>query len=123
MRPPRLIEERNGQLGDLPGVVSGVLTALGEFDDAATPDVRILLNLADLSSVPMDVVEHEALAQCHVAQGVLLRTEPAENRVKQDAAGYCEIRATRVEPLDPLAYDWPANLRRAARAIAGALPE
>jgi zinc transport system substrate-binding protein len=29
----------------------------------------------------------------------------------------------RVEPLDPLAYDWPANLRRAARAIAGALPE
>jgi zinc transport system substrate-binding protein len=29
----------------------------------------------------------------------------------------------RVEPLDPLAYDWPANLRRAARAIAGALPQ
>lgn len=24
----------------------------------------------------------------------------------------------RVEPLDPLAYDWPANLRRAARALA-----
>jgi zinc transport system substrate-binding protein len=25
----------------------------------------------------------------------------------------------RVETLDPLAYDWPANLRRVARAVAG----
>lgn len=29
----------------------------------------------------------------------------------------------RVETLDPLAYDWPANLRRAAPALAEALPE
>ncbi len=29
----------------------------------------------------------------------------------------------RVEPLDPLAYDWPANLRRAARALAEGIPK
>ncbi len=62
MHRARLVEQGRRQPRDLLGVLRPVAAALGELDNAPTPDVRIPIGLRDLLAMPGDVVEDDALA-------------------------------------------------------------
>src|SRR3990172_6894492 len=92
-----LIENAQREPRDLVGVLGPVAAALAELHDAAAPHVRVALDLADLRAVAMDVVEHQPLAQRHVAEREALGAKSAQDRVEQDRPGDREVRAARVE--------------------------
>jgi hypothetical protein len=103
----RAIEQREGELGDVVGVIGPVTAAFGQLDDAAPPDVRIAIGLRDLLAMFRDVVEHQTFAKRQIAQADFARIESPQNRVEQNRAGDSQIRAARIEPrhLQPL-FQW-----------------
>jgi len=101
MHGPSLIEQRQGEPGDLLGVFGKVVTALGQLDDASPADVRVAVHLGDLLAVALDVVEHQTLAQRQIAQREFRRPESAHDRVEQDGARDGEVGPARLEPRHP----------------------
>ena len=95
---PRLVEDREGDLGDLSPVLGPVAAALAKLDDAAAADVGIVLDLLDPRGVAVNVVEDQAFTQREIAQRQVLGADALENRVEQDRAGDRDIGATRSRP-------------------------
>ncbi len=101
---PRLVEDVQRKLGDLPGVLGPVPAALAQLDDAAAPHVRVAVDLADPRAVALDVVEDETFAEGEVAEREIPRPEAPEYRVEEDDPGHREVGAPRIHPrqLQPL---------------------
>ena len=97
----RLIEQRHGELRHLLRVFGPVVAALGQFEHAAPPDVGIAVGLRDFFAVPRDVVQHQTLAQRHVAECDVGRAEPPDNFVQQNRPGDGEVGASRLEAGHP----------------------
>src|SRR4029079_791125 len=74
-----LVKNAERETRHLLRVFGPVAAPLAEFDDTASSHVRIALDLADPRAVPAHVVEHESLAQGEIAQGQIVRAEPAQN--------------------------------------------
>jgi len=100
----RLVEDREGQPGDVPGVVRPVAAALGQLDGAPPPDIGVPLGPRDLPPVAPDVVEDQPLPQGQIAQGQIGGAEPPDDRVQQHGAGHDQVGAPRIEAgkLEPL---------------------
>ena len=92
-----LIEERDGQPGDLLRVLRPVVAAFGQLDDAAASHVRIPLRLRDLLAVARDVVEHETFTQRQIAERDRRRAQTSKNRVEHHRARDREVGAARLE--------------------------
>jgi hypothetical protein len=56
------VEDRERQAGDLLRVRRQVIAALGKLDHAATPDVGVAIDRANVAGIPLDVIEHEPFA-------------------------------------------------------------
>jgi CHAD domain-containing protein len=93
----RLVEQRERQAGHVLGMVAIPATPLAEFDDAATPDVRVALRGGDALPVAVDEIEDEPLSQREVAEGDLLGVEQSDHGVEQDRTGDDEVGAARIE--------------------------
>ena len=100
MDAARLVEQAEGEPRHLAGVLGPVVAALGQLDDAATPDVRVAVGLGDLLPVPRDVVEDETLPQRVIAEGHLFRAQAPQDGFEEHGPGGCEVRAARIEPGD-----------------------
>jgi len=59
----RLIEQRDGQAGDMLCVFRPEVAPLREFEDASSPHVWVPVGLRDLLPVARDEVEHQPFAQ------------------------------------------------------------
>ncbi len=92
-----LLENRHREPRHLRRVLRPVVAAFRQLDDAAAPDVGIAIGLRDLLAMARDVVEHESLAEGHVAQGDFLRAEPADDRVEQHGTGDRQVGPPRLE--------------------------
>ena len=93
----RLIEEAQGEPGDLLRVLGPVAAPLAELDDAAPADVGVALDLPDPRAVAMDVVEDQPFTQRQVAERELFRAQPSQDGVEQNRAGDAEVGAARIE--------------------------
>src|SRR4030095_16398109 len=67
-------------------------------EGAAAADVGNLVDLRDCAAVAPDVIEHQPLAQCEVAQREVLGAQTTQNRVQQHGAADDEIGASWIEP-------------------------
>jgi hypothetical protein len=93
----RLVEDGEGEAGHLPRMLRGVVAALGEFDNAAPADIRNAFDLPDVGAVLLDVVEHEAFAQCEIAERDRVGVQIAQERIEQHDARDGKIGAPRIE--------------------------
>src|SRR5262249_7557047 len=84
---PRLIKNAQRQACDLLRMLGPVAAAFAEFDDAATSDVGVALDLANAGAIAVDVVEDEAFAKREVAEREITGAEAAQDRVEQHRAG------------------------------------
>jgi hypothetical protein len=83
VRAARRVEQRKGQPRNLVRVLRGAVASLGQFDDAATPDIGIALSVRDLLVVSGDVVEDDAFTERHVGQRDFVSPEPSQDDVNQ----------------------------------------
>ena len=109
---PGLIEDVQGDPGDLLGVFRPVSASLAQLDDAAAADVGVAFDFPNPGAVAPDVVEHEAFAQREVAQRELVGAEPADDGVEEHRAGDGEIGTSRIhawnaQPLGDVGLDQP----------------
>jgi hypothetical protein len=93
----RLVEQGNREPRHLLRVLRPVVAPLGELEHAPSPYVRIPVGLRDLLPVAPDVVEDQTLAERQITERDVRRTEPAQNRVQQDAARDGKVGAPRLE--------------------------
>jgi len=83
----RLVEQRDGQAGDMLCMFRREIAPLGELEDASSPHVRVPVGLRDLLPVARDEVEHQSFAQRKIAQRDVLCSKPAQDLVDEDRAG------------------------------------
>ena len=95
-----LVEQRECNPCDLLCMRGPVVATLSQLDGASPPDVGIALDLGDLGSVAVDVVERQPFAQRQVAEHHLVGSEPTQERVEQHRAGDGHIGTPRVEAWD-----------------------
>ena len=86
----------SASLRDLLRVLGPVSAPFAEFDHAPPTDVRIALDLADPRAVPVDVVEHQPLAERQIAERELFGAEPPDDGVEEHRSRHRQIGASRV---------------------------
>jgi hypothetical protein len=89
----RLVEQGDGEPGDVLRVFRPEVAPFGELEDAPPPDVRIPIGLRDFFPVPRDKVQDQSFAQREIAQRDVLCSEPAQDLVDENHAGNREVGA------------------------------
>ena len=92
----RLVEDVEREARHLGGVLGPVAAALSKFDDAAAANVGVALDFLDAGAVAVNVVEDDAFSQREIAQGEVVCSEPADDRVEEHRSGHRQIGAPRI---------------------------
>ena len=71
----KLIEQLQCQFGYLLGVIRQIVAPLAQFDHGSTTHIGISLDLLDVRTISSNVVEHQPLAQCEIAQHQIVGSE------------------------------------------------
>ena len=95
-----LIEDAERQAGHLLSMLGPIAATFAQLDDTPAPDVRIAFDFPDARAVSVNVVEHQAFAQCQIAQDQVFGPKPPQNRVEKHRAGNTEIGAARIQAGD-----------------------
>src|SRR3954470_17011370 len=98
MHAARLVEDAERQPRDLLRMLRPVSAPLAELDDAPATDVGVTLDFANPGAVAMDVVDHQAFAECEIAQRQVLGAKPAKDGVEKHRAGNVQVRTPWIQP-------------------------
>ena len=112
-----LVEQGGRQARDMMCMVGPVVASFGQFDHAASTNIRIAVGLGNLLAVSGDVIEHQAFPQRQIAERELGGAEPPEDLVEKDRAGHREICASGFEARDAKTFFEIERGERLAHAV------